>query len=214
MASELVADNHPPAASCPRTPFADAPATGDARSAARTPPTGLTGVAAGAFVDATYPRIYGWLYWLCGRRDLAADLTQETFAAFWASLVRRRVREPELWLFRIARNHWRRHCRAQRMRGPADGARIDGSGAAQAPSAALATPAESAALREERHALLSSVAELPPVYREAVVLRFWCNYSHVQIGRIVNAPAVLVRWRVHRACVMLRNNPRLQRGAT
>src|SRR5262245_49333604 len=64
-----------------------------------------------AFVDVHYERLFAWLCWLTGRRDWAADLTQESFAEFWESLARKPIREPVAWLFRIARNRWRKACR-------------------------------------------------------------------------------------------------------
>src|SRR5207253_9654939 len=39
-----------------------------------------------AFVDAHYRGVYGFFLWLTNDRDAAADLTQETFAAFWETL--------------------------------------------------------------------------------------------------------------------------------
>lgn len=155
-----------------------------------------------AFVDATYERVHGWLYWLCGRRDLAADLTQESFAAFWASLRRRAVREPELWLFKIARNQWRKHCRDRREVNAA----LPEGGALADPCVG---PHERAIGQDERRLLVSELSKLPALYREALVLRFWCDYSHRQIGHVVGAPPVLIRWRIHRACRMLRASPAL-----
>ena len=40
-----------------------------------------------AFVEAHYRGVYRFFTWLTGDPEAAADLTQETFAAFWASLA-------------------------------------------------------------------------------------------------------------------------------
>ncbi len=155
------------------------------------------------FVGENYQRVYFWFWWLCGRRELAADLTQETFAAYWDSLRRKRVREPRAWLLRIARNRWRKHCRDQRSRGGSAPWTIsDGN---DPPSAAADGPAESASAADARRRLRELVQALPAVYREALVLRFWADLPYRDIGVATGVPAALARWRVHRGKAMLRD---------
>jgi RNA polymerase sigma-70 factor (ECF subfamily) len=68
-----------------------------------------------AFVRAAYAGLYRWFYRLVGSSDRAADLTQETFVAFWESLDRRRGEaSPRTWLFAIGRNLWRKQARQAR----------------------------------------------------------------------------------------------------
>jgi RNA polymerase sigma-70 factor (ECF subfamily) len=151
-----------------------------------------------AFVDAQYPRLFAWLCWLTGRRDLAADLTQESFTAFWESLGRKPVREPVVWLFRIARNRWRKACRGRRVRPAGDGAldRVhDNSG----------DPAERIANEEFTQRIAGLVRELPVAVREAVTLHYWSDLTHGQVARIQGVPAALVRWRVHRGRKILKD---------
>ena len=145
--------------------------------------------AADAFVDAHYRRLFAWLCWLTGRRDLAADLTQETFAAFWESLGRKPVREPVVWLFRIARNRWRKACRGRRVRS------TDERGL-QHVHDNRGGPAERIADDEFTQRVASLVGDLPVSVREALALHYWSDLSHEQIARIQGVPAALVRWRV------------------
>ncbi|KAA2265725.1 sigma-70 family RNA polymerase sigma factor [Solihabitans fulvus] len=69
--------------------------------------------------DAALPQVYGYLLARCGRRELAEDLTAETFLA--AVDATRRVPTPAVsvaWLVGVARHklvdHWRRQEREQR----------------------------------------------------------------------------------------------------
>jgi len=146
-----------------------------------------------AFVDATYARTYAWLYGMTRRADVAADLTQEAFAAFWAGRGRP-IRLPQVWLLRIARNVWRRWRRdlrrAERDRrevrvGACERREYDGAG-------------------QEAHAVRDAVAGLPLAYREAITLHYWCELTAAQIAVVQAAPAALVRWRLHRARGLLR----------
>jgi RNA polymerase sigma-70 factor (ECF subfamily) len=69
--------------------------------------------------DATLPQVYGYLLRRCGRREVAEELTSETFVAAVGAV--RRDRPPEIsaaWLIGVARHklvdHWRRQEREQR----------------------------------------------------------------------------------------------------
>src|SRR4051794_37222737 len=67
-----------------------------------------------AFVDAHYRGVYRFFLWLTNDAESAADLTQESFAAFWESLRKPGAAPaPDLkaWLYGIARNRWRKRCR-------------------------------------------------------------------------------------------------------
>ena len=147
-----------------------------------------------AFVDAEYHRLYSWLARLSGNRELAADLTQETFAAFWTSLARRRVEHPARWLFRIGRNLWRKALRGQRREQHA----LDQLRQADASAPVERDPSQSAS-----RTLVELVRDLPPPYCDAITLRYWCDFSYTDIGSIQRVPAALARWRVHRARTLL-----------
>ena len=65
------------------------------------------------FVDAHYRGVHRFFLWLTRDTETAADLTQEAFAAFWASvdhLDAAAVPDLKAWLYGIARNRWRKWC--------------------------------------------------------------------------------------------------------
>lgn len=146
------------------------------------------------FVERQYARVFAWFVWSGASRELAADLTQDAFAGFWASSHKTRVRDPEAWLLRIARNVWRRACRdaARRRRHEPRGAR---------PELVLPTDAGADAREALVRAALREVAE---PYREALLLRYWFDLTTQQIAIAQQAPTTLVRWRLHRGAALLR----------
>jgi RNA polymerase sigma-70 factor (ECF subfamily) len=172
------------------------------------PSTGAAGAvdradqaACDAFVDAQYPRLFAWFCWLTGHRDRAADLTQESFAAFWESLGRKPVREPAIWLFRIARNRWRKACRARPLA-------PTGEHGLEAVPHRGPDPDHRIARDEFTQRVAACVLELPGTVREAVALHYWNDLSHDQIARVQGVPAALVRWRVHRGRRLLKDRLR------
>lgn len=69
--------------------------------------------------DPALPQVYGYLLRRCGRREVAEELTSETFLA--AADAARRHRPPRIdlpWLIGVARHkladHWRRQAREER----------------------------------------------------------------------------------------------------
>jgi len=148
------------------------------------------------FVGDEYTGVYRWLYRLTGRSDEAADLTQESFAAFWESLSRELPRvSPRTWLYAIARNQWRKHCRD---REPEQAEAIE---EIEAPAPSAWTPAE----REEfTAAVASALAQLSPELREAFSLRLWHEFEYTQIAAVPGISPSLARWRFFRARQLVR----------
>lgn len=154
-------------------------------------------------MDAHYREVYRFFCWLTRDPDAAADLTQETFAAFWASaagLDRERVPDLKAWLYGIARNRWRKRQRDRTVSGPSHGELAE---AAEVPDRA---PGPEALFLGELHAeqVREAVAGLPEEYREALVLRVFQELSYAQVGRALGVTENLARWRVHRARLLLR----------
>jgi RNA polymerase sigma-70 factor (ECF subfamily) len=140
-----------------------------------------------AFVRASYVGLYRWFCRLVGSADLAADLTQETFVAFWESVDRIRERaSPRTWLYAIGRNLWHNHLRARRRISPEGMDSLAGDG-----------PSVEHRLEdlEFREAAERAVGALPADLREVFVLRFWEEFGYEEIGTIQGVSASLARWR-------------------
>jgi RNA polymerase sigma-70 factor (ECF subfamily) len=155
--------------------------------------------ACAAWVDAHYRGVHAFFWWLTRDAETAADLTQETFLAFWDSLARLDPSaDPDLkaWLYGIARNRWRKRCR-------------DARDAAAALEEALEVPDESpgpeARLLErlEAEGVARGLAALPAEYREVLVLRVFQELSYAQIAEALGISAGLARWRAHQGRLRL-----------
>lgn len=141
--------------------------------------------------DAALPQVYGYLLRRCGAKDVAEDLTSETFLAA-ADAVRRDAGAPLTvgWLIGTARHkladHWRREAREQRN-----------VQAVAAAGAGLDDPwdVELDAVRAQ-----GTLATLGPQHRLALTLRYLDDLPVPQVaellGRTVHATeALLVRAR-------------------
>lgn len=139
------------------------------------------------FVRAHYAGLFRWFWRLTGCPDRAADLTQDTFAAFWESLGRIRGDvSPRTWLYAIGRNRWRKRGRDARASGTD---RVEGQAEGGPSVERLAEE------REFREAAERAVLALPDDLREAFTLRFWDAFGYDEIGEIQGVTAGVARWR-------------------
>jgi RNA polymerase sigma-70 factor (ECF subfamily) len=151
-----------------------------------------------SFVDAQISGVYSWFYWLTGDSALAADLTQETFLAFWQSLDKGNAQTPaRVWLLSVGRNIWRTACRAKSRRHLQ---RIDLGDK----TADESTPIDALSRSECADAVRHAVAGLPNDFRESVTLRYWQDLTYQQIAEILGISVELARWRVFKARELLR----------
>lgn len=160
-------------------------------------------IACEQFVRDEYDGLYRWFLWLTNCPHRAADLTQETFAAFWGSLARTTPdTSPRTWLFAIGRNQWRKDCRDRKSHAPS-GDETGDDLLDQISDPAL-SPHEVAEHREFVAALEAEVAKLPPDLREVLTLRLWQEFDYDDIAAVQGIKPELARWRFFRARQILR----------
>ena len=143
-------------------------------------------------------RLFGFLVYRTGNRELAEDLLADTFEAVYRTdgRVDRRKGKETTWLYTIALNKLRDHARRQ-----AAEARAVVRLAAQAPDTSL----DPAFRRiEDRDELLGSLTVLSDEEREAVSLRYGGELSLREIARVTGEPMTTVEGRVYRALRKLR----------
>lgn len=145
--------------------------------------------------------IVSYVYRMVGDYDMALDLTQEVFIRIYGSLERYR---PEYkfstWIYRIAHNaaidHLRRAGgnRLEDLELEADGDTYE------KPLASGALTPEQESERSERRAEIESVVQqLPPSYRELIVLRHAHDMSYDEIAEVTELPLGTVKNRIFRA---------------
>jgi RNA polymerase sigma-70 factor (ECF subfamily) len=138
------------------------------------------------FVRTYYPGIYRYLLSLAGHREIAEDLTQQTFLQSWRHLDRFEPRGSlRHWLYRIAHRAFLTNLRSRR-----DHACLEEAAELAAPGAGTWTDTV------ELHTLIS---KLPVEEREVVLLHYLEGYTSAEIAAIVRAPAGTVRYRLSQA---------------
>ena len=154
--------------------------------------------AAEELVERTYSAVFASLYRLCGDRDLAADLTQETYQKAWGALPRFDGRSQLFtWLYRIAYTTFLNHIRRPR--------RITSLDEQDALEVRDERPAADELLsdREEAGRLRDAVMKLPEDLRFTVTAHFWGGLAVREIAEIEKITTVAIRKRLHRAFTIL-----------
>jgi RNA polymerase sigma-70 factor (ECF subfamily) len=147
--------------------------------------------------------LYGFAMSLTRNPMDAEDLVQEAcLRAIKGPLHRGIEHDPKVWLFTILRNvwinQWRRHTKGPQFV-PLGSERADGGSLANS----LCDERESADDRLEHNIQIErirvAIAELPDVFREVLVLRYFEGFSYRQIAAILGCPAGTVMSRLSRA---------------
>ena len=145
-------------------------------------------------------RLYRYLVYLTGNAETARDLFQEV----WLRVLARGhqydgVTRFEAWLFSIARHLVIDLQRRKQMASLDDMLEPDDGGRRWEPSAPdAASPLAQFAGRERSERLSTAVAELLPVYREVLLLRFQEELSLEEIAGVIRAPLSTVKSRLYR----------------
>ncbi len=153
--------------------------------------------------------VYNFAYHFAGKEE-ADDIAQETFLKIWKNLKKFRPEENfKTWMFAIARNTAIDHMRKKRESVFSDFADSEGENFLEdslADTEALAD--EIFARAEEKRHLEKQIEELPPLYREALLLRYQSDFTFEEIGLILKKPLHTVKSQHRRALLLLRKSLR------
>lgn len=163
--------------------------------------------------------VFSLVYRMVRDRELAEDLTQDTFVKVLSHIDRYR---PEFkfssWLFKIANNVAIDHLRRRTL----DTVSMDGSphagtaDAVEASSFDVAVPQENALdeleAREVGTAIERAIARLRPEYRACILLRHVEDRSYEEIAATLDLPLGTVKTYIHRARHELRRELEGVRG--
>lgn len=156
--------------------------------------------AAELLVERSYARVFAALVKMThGDRDLAADLTQETYRRAWKAIdgFDRRSRFYT-WLYRIAYTTFLNH-----VRRPAPVQPIEEEQAERVVDPELG-PSEHLDRREVAQRLRRAVLSLPEELRFTVTARFWGELSVSDIASLENVTGAAIRKRLKNAKTRLR----------
>ena len=156
-------------------------------------------------------RLFRYLLYLTGRREVAEELFQET----WIRVLERGYQyngkaKFETWLFAIARHLAIDLLR--RRKSPADSPAsiddlsdpADGRTGIEPASPQTATPIDLLAAEEEGERVRAALGCLPAAYREVLMLRFQEDLQLEEIAAVTGAPLSSVKSRLYRGLAELR----------
>jgi RNA polymerase sigma-70 factor, ECF subfamily len=161
---------------------------------------------------ARYERpVFTLIYRMVRDRELAEDLSQETFVKVLNNIDRYSTDfKFSSWLFKIANNVTIDHLRKRHL----ETVSIEGSPDASTPDQEKATalaivspgesPLEELESKELGSAIEKAIGKLRPEYRSCILLRHVEAYSYEEISEIVGLPLGTVKTYIHRARQELR----------
>ena len=165
------------------------------------------------FVEYFRPRIFQYSWLMCGHREDAEEVAQETLLKVFES--GEQLREPEKirsWVFRVAKNA----CLMKRRKSifaPARELSLDEFMPAKHQDgdrvrleiADWSSLPEGAAIRSEMRELLEkAIRELPESYRSVILLRDIEELSTQETAQILDVSEDVVKTRLHRARLAIR----------
>ncbi len=171
------------------------------------------------FVTAYGDRIYGFGMRVCGEREDARDVLQDTLLQAYRSL--KELKHPEAlrsWLYRVAANA----CFMKRRKGKYEPEReVSLEELAPKPGEErgveipdpAALPDEELARLEIQRRVREAVRDLPPHYRIVLVMRDMEHLSTEETALALGLPISTVKMRLHRARLMVRRTLSPERNA-
>ena len=169
------------------------------------------------FVESFQSKIFQYTWMMCGQREDAEEVAQDTLLKVFESFDQ--LREPEhvkAWVFRIARNY----CLMKRRRSvfaPERELSLDELVPGLSPdndsrgTAASGRVPDQRELPEQRllraelnHELEAALQELPANYRSVVLLRDVEGLSTTEAAEVLDLSADVVKQRLHRGRLALR----------
>jgi RNA polymerase sigma-70 factor (ECF subfamily) len=158
--------------------------------------------------------IAAYVYRMVGDYDSALDLTQEVFIKIYGSLARYRSEfKFSTWIYKIAHNAAIDHLRRNTSRDQSLTTEVDGAPYELPLNSGRPTPEQEYAGKERRSEIEAVVSQLPPAYKELIVLRHSHDLSYDEIADVTGLPLGTVKNRLFRAREMMRDQF-VQRGIT
>jgi RNA polymerase sigma-70 factor (ECF subfamily) len=165
-----------------------------------------------SFVDAYRTKLFNYSFLMCGQREDAEEVSQETLLKVFESFDQ--LREPARlkgWVFRIAKNFClmkrRKSVFAPEVEISLDElkpVRHDGEAVPFEIADWSALPEEIALNSQLRQALDAAVQSLPEMYRAVFIFRDVEELSTDETAQILDVSAEVVKTRLHRARLALR----------
>lgn len=143
-----------------------------------------------------------YIFHMVRHYEEALELTQEVFLKVYSSLDKYdRQYKFSTWIYKIASNHTIDHMRRHEVpTTPLEVAPSDGGPSRELPvESQTLDPQESLTMKDLLEQIQEAVDELPPSYRELIVLRHYSFRSYEEMAKITGLPIGTVKNRIFRA---------------
>ncbi len=165
------------------------------------------------FVKVFRPKIFQYSLLMCGQREDAEEIAQETLLKVFENFEQ--LREPEhlrAWVFRIAKNA----CLMKRRKSvfaPAQELSLedflphsqdDGGGRKLEIADRSALPDDQVLRSERQRIVREAIQELPDIYRSVVLLRDMEELSTEEAAQVLDVSQEVIKTRLHRARLAIR----------
>jgi RNA polymerase sigma-70 factor (ECF subfamily) len=150
-------------------------------------------------VEAYQTHVYNLCYRMLGDPASAEDAAQETFLRAFQNLHRYDASRPfPTWLLSIAAHYCIDRLRRRRFAVTSLDQEQD-EGGVELPDLETPNPEAESLRREQGEQMQLALDRLSSIDRAAVVLRYWHEYSEVEIAETLNLTVSAVKSRLHRA---------------
>jgi RNA polymerase sigma-70 factor (ECF subfamily) len=145
--------------------------------------------------------VYNLCYRMLGEVEYAEDAAQESFLRVYRNLARYdRQRSFATWLLSITAHYCIDCLRRRRFTMISiDAERDDEEHPMEFPDIEALNPEQETVRHEEQAALQRVLQQLDPTDRAAVVLRYWYDFSEIEISQSLSLTVSAVKSRLHRA---------------
>lgn len=149
----------------------------------------------------TYQKpVYNLCYRMLGEPELAEDAAQETFLRAYQGLHRYDAARPfGTWILSIAAHYCIDTLRRKKFAMFSMDVETDDGAAFELPDASAPDPETESVRKEQRDRLHLLLQKLDATDRAAVILRYWYDFSEVEIANSLNLTVSAVKSRLHRS---------------
>lgn len=169
-------------------------------------------------VEEHQTHVYNLCYRMLGEPEAAEDAAQESFLRAYQNLHRYDQSRPfATWLLSIAAHYCIDRLRRRKLSMFSLDEENDEGTTYEIADPASPDPEAESVKREERDRLHILLKDLDTTDRAAVILRYWNDYSEIEIAESLNLTVSAVKSRLHRARRALagmwqEDNPRARAG--
>lgn len=149
----------------------------------------------------TYQKpVYNLCYRMLGEPESAEDAAQETFLRAYQNLHRYDTsRSFGTWILSIAAHYCIDNLRKRKFAMFSMDAETDDGATFELPDASAPDPETESVKKEQRDRLHLLLKELDATDRAAVIMRYWYDFSEIEIANSLNLTVSAVKSRLHRS---------------